>query len=250
MLSRVVGRAPDVARRDPAQKSEPLVGYEAPELVDVVFRKTVALDRDALWGLPESSATDLTGLGVLFAARTTRRHPLRVLDFGGACGLHYRVVRTMFPDLSLKWAVVETPAMAKRAQELATDELGFFASIDAAATHLGGVDLVHSAGTIQYLEDPLRGARQLCSLGAAVLLWTRMTTALTQGDGDRSMQSSRLVANGPGPAPHGTRDRDVEYQVTRVAERDFMALHSAYDLAWRFGDSSAFLFRLRELSPQ
>jgi hypothetical protein len=44
-----------------------------------------------------------------------------VLDFGGACGLHYK--QAQMPDV--RRAVVETPAMVTRAAEIATDKLRF-----------------------------------------------------------------------------------------------------------------------------
>jgi len=58
-----------VARRL-VRPSETIDGYEQPDLVDVIFRKTLAYKPAGEW-------QEIAG------ART-------VLDFGGACGRHYK----------------------------------------------------------------------------------------------------------------------------------------------------------------
>src|SRR5260370_29784385 len=87
--------------------TETLEGYDEPDLVEVIFQKTRAYDPHGDW--PEM---------VGFSS---------VLDFGGGCGLHYKLARRQSPDI--RWAVVETPAMLERASELATEKLRFFTDI-------------------------------------------------------------------------------------------------------------------------
>src|SRR5436190_4381167 len=89
--------------------AETLEGYEQPELVEIVFQKTKAYH-------PQNDWSEIAGASA-------------VLDFGGGCGVHYKQAR--LPEV--RWAVVETPAMAERARELATDRLRFFTSISEAA---------------------------------------------------------------------------------------------------------------------
>jgi hypothetical protein len=74
-------------------------------LVEVIFQKTKAYD-------PQGDWLEMAGVS-------------SVLDFGDGCGQHYKLARRQSPDI--RWAVVETPAMLKRASELATDKLQFFA---------------------------------------------------------------------------------------------------------------------------
>src|SRR5690348_6103535 len=116
--------------------SERLEGYEHPELIEVVFRKTQAYKPNGSW--PE-----------IAGART-------VLDFGGGCGLHYK--QASLSDA--QWAVVETPAMVERARELETDRLRFFTEIEDAAKWLGDIDIMHSNGAIQYTSNPLAKLHQ------------------------------------------------------------------------------------------
>jgi hypothetical protein len=54
--------------------SETIVGYEHPELVDLVFRKTVAYEPKGKWSEIDGANT--------------------VLDFGGGCGIHYKQERS------------------------------------------------------------------------------------------------------------------------------------------------------------
>jgi putative methyltransferase (TIGR04325 family) len=203
---------PPNATEERKRKVAALSGYQDRRLVEVVFAKTIAFDPSSLWETPRHSAVEHTILGVRHAAANNPNRPLRVLDFGGACGFHYRVARAAIPDLPLQWAVVETPAMAERAAELSTEVLGFFADIDSALKWLGAVDLMHSLGAIEYVPDPERSVRELCALEAPTLLWSRMD--LTDGATKQLVQRSRLADHGPGPLPADFRDCEVSCQLT------------------------------------
>ena len=182
---------------------ETLDGYEHPELVDVIFRKTIAYQPTGKWS--ENAAT--------------------VLDFGGGCGLHYKEA-----NLNAKWAVVETPAMVARARELETDQLRFFTRIEDAGLWLGDIDLMHSNGAIQYVPDPIRTIRELCSIGAKQMLWHRLLI----GDGKKRTQVSRLTDNGPGHIPQ--IHKRVAYEETPINESEFLKAHHLYSLTSRGAD--------------
>lgn len=189
MLSRLLDLLP----------SETIEGYEHPDLVETVFRKTVVYEPTGSW--PEISR-----------ART-------VLDFGGGCGRHYKEAVREAPNV--EWAVVETPAMVLRARELETENLKFFTSIDAAAEWLGSIDIVHSNGAIQYTPAPVAVLRRLCELGAPRMLWYR----LFFGEGGEA-QTSRLRDNGPGALK--VDRKNVVYQFTRIPRDTFVAAHQNY----------------------
>lgn len=193
---------------------ETLDGYEHPELIEMIFRKTVAYTPiDFSW--PE-----------IAGAKT-------VLDFGGGCGLHYRQANSE----TVKWAVVETPAMVARAAALATERLRFFTSVRDAAAWLGDVDVMHSEGALQFAENPTRTLVELCAVGADTMLWNRMNPSRF-GTGSE-IQTSWLVDNGPGQI-RGVKDKLVTYKVTRIPERDFLAAHSGYRLVERGPQSFRF----------
>lgn len=191
--------------------AETLDGYENPELVEVIFQKTRAFRPTELWN--ETAKT--------------------VLDFGGGCGLHYKCAGP-----KVRWAVVETPAMVKRARELATDQLQFFTSIRAAADWLSEVEMMHSNGALQYTPDPEAALRELCALRAETMLWRRVQ--LSPGGTMVSVQTSRLVDNGPGKLS-GVRDKKIRYTETRIPEQTFLSCHAGYRLIDRGADSFRFV---------
>jgi putative methyltransferase (TIGR04325 family) len=184
---------------------ETLRGYQNSELVDVVFRKTVAYQPTEPW-------PDIAG------AKT-------VLDFGGACGRHYKDAM----DPEIRWAVVETPAMVARAKALETDRLKFFTDIDSASSWLGSIDVMHSNGALQFAPDPISVVRKLCSLNASRMLWYR----LFLGTG-KETQVSMLGDNGPGRLD--VARKKVTYEFTRISEPEFLSAHGAYRLEARGDD--------------
>ncbi|GMP11882.1 hypothetical protein TM239_63540 [Bradyrhizobium sp. TM239] len=186
-------------------------GYESDELVDTIYQKTVAYQSEASWPLVEG----LTA----------------VLDFGGGAGVHYKPANRQSPDI--RWAVVETPAMVRRAKELATDKLRFFDRIEEAADWLGNVDLVHSDGAIQYVPDAFGTIQALCAIRPAKLVWHRVP--ISDGDARREVQTSYLSDNGPGRLS-SSAEKLVRYERTWLSERVFIEAHRGYRIAQRGPD--------------
>lgn len=183
-------------------------GYQDPELIDVIYRKTVKYEPAEPW--PEISGVS------------------SVLDFGGGCGIHYKQALNSAPDV--RWAVVETPAMVARAKTLATDRLKFFTDIDDAASWLEHIDVVHSNGALQYADDPIETAKKLCGLGAGRMMWSR----LFFGSGEKKTQTSLLEDNGPGTMK--VARKTASYEHTTIREAEFLEAHSNYLLVERGPD--------------
>jgi hypothetical protein len=198
--------------------TETLEGYAEPELVEVIFQKTRAYDPLGDW--PE-----MVGVS-------------SVLDFGGGCGLHYRLARRQSPDI--RWAVVETPAMLERAKELATDKLQFFTDMAEAQKWLGAIDVMHSNSVLQYTPDPEDTLKRLCGLHAGRMVWERI--ALSKTHIEREVQSSLLGDNGPGSLP-GLKEKIVKYARTKIPEQTFLRAHESYELTERGVDWFRFTLR-------
>jgi len=186
-------------------------GYESEELVDIIFRKTITYQGEANWPLVADLRT--------------------VLDFGGGAGVHYKTARRQSADI--KWAVVETPAMVRRAKELTTDKLRFFERIEDAADWLGKVDLVHSNGAIQYVPDPVSTIRSICAIAPAKLVWHRVP--LSDGEARREVQTSYLSDNGPGQVS-SLVEKLVRYERTWIPQQAFIDAHEGYRIAERSSD--------------
>ncbi|MBR0906326.1 hypothetical protein [Bradyrhizobium liaoningense] len=185
-------------------------GYENPELVETIFLKTINYRPSGDWPLVQGLKT--------------------VLDFGGGAGLHYKVASQQSPDI--RWAVVETPAMVRRARELATDHLLFFERIDDAAHWLGSVDLVHSNGAIQYVADQFEAIKALCSVQPAMLAWHRVPIS---AEARREVQTSYLSDNGPGKSVRSA-EKLVKYERSWISEQAFVDAHKGYQIVERSED--------------
>jgi putative methyltransferase (TIGR04325 family) len=216
-------------------------GYENHDLISVVIRKTIRYrDELAAASTPTrvSATSSCTFVGLLAAAQSGR--PLHVIDFGGAAGAHYFLARALLPASSaLRWVVVETEAMAQAAGTmLACDELTFSSDLQTAADRLLRVDLIHSSGTLQCVEQPYSCLKSLLAVGARHLLLNRL--ALTRGDHDViTVHESMLSWNGPGAMPDGVTDRKVCYPFVFPQEAEVhRILASAYRRKAEFDDSS------------
>jgi putative methyltransferase (TIGR04325 family) len=231
-----------------ASFSSPITSYEEEALIEFVFQKTVVLNR--------VTSLDLCGserllLAVAIASKEgTTGGATGVLDFGGACGIHFKLASLLFPENQFRWAVVETPAMVKRASVLETDALRFFEDITSAQAWLGEIALMNSNSALQYVEDPLQLLRELLKLSPEVALWERMmlSNAQTQTDWQKSM----LFDHGPGASLPGFRNRPVVQKITRLSRAEFLSLHQAqYRLRFNAEDQkfSTYLFSRDRSKP-
>jgi putative methyltransferase (TIGR04325 family) len=206
-----------------ASLSRPVTDYEAEDLTELVYQKTLAFNRNTALDLHEGSERLL--LAVSMTAGKNAGEPCRVLDFGGACGAHHKLATLLFDDTAFRWAVVETPSMVRKARPLETESLRFFEDIASAEAWLGKVDLVNSNSVLQYLKDPLQTTRQLLALSAGFLLWERLM--LSEGATRPDKQRTMLFNHGPGAVPPGFRNRPVLNEITRLSRADFLAAHEA-----------------------
>ena len=223
-------------------------GYNDRELAEVVAHMTTAVPIDSLQVAPEQAVNSILAAGI--AAAEVAERPLHVLDLGGGCGFHYLRVAAAIRT-PLRWAIVETPAMAERAAKLAREQFQgrfeAFTDIAAAAAALGRVDLVHASSVLQYVPDPLAALKTIAALHARFILlarfpsWGRAQIV--------AMQTSRLAANGYGPMPPHIADREVKYPITFTNFHDVVQVLSEYEIALATDSpSSEYDFRGQKIS--
>ena len=228
-----------------ASFTKPITDYEAEALPEFIYQKTVAFNRITSLDLGVGSERLLLAVSISLGDRPPGT-PCRVLDFGGACGVHHKLATLLFPDAAFRWAVVETPSMARRARPLETDGLKFFGDIGSARTWLESVDLLNSNSVLQYLGDPLQTTRQLLELSPNIALWERLM--LSNGPTVVGQHRTMLFNHGPGAVPPGFRNRPVVNKVTRLSRTDFLSAHQArYTLRYKAEESgfSTYLFSRR-----
>jgi putative methyltransferase (TIGR04325 family) len=216
-------------------------GYSGADIAAVVYGKTERMITDPEFdacALPPAGRTGIALTTVIANVVSSKNGTLRVLDFGGACGAHYFAACRMAPAIRFEWCVVETDAMIEHARSLEGGGLGFADRVSSAQSILGGVDLVHSSGTLQYLPAPEIGLAELIGVGAPVLALTRLS--LTDGEPFTMVQRSRLAHNGPGSLPPGFRDHAVAYPLTILNRSRFeAALRQEYEIAACYRDESS-----------
>ena len=214
--------------------------YEERELIEVIFKKTKRFSenlKSEIIPIGETAAYSL--LSVINPIIESKANQINVLDFGGACGAHYFHLRSLIDkDLKLKWVVVETPTMVKYAKELETDELSFFDNFADAINKLGKVDLLHTSGTLQCVDNPQKYLIEILNCNAKWLLFNRL--GLNKLDRDIvTIHSSKLSWNGIGELPEGYTDRWVKYPFNFPSEIKFLnALEEKYSLIAKFNDQS------------
>lgn len=190
-------------------------GYETSDLVEIVCRKT-AIYRDQLGidGPARLAGGDTLALIGIGLAHRCSEQTINVIDYGGACGAHYFLLKSVLKDrVNLNWHVVETPAMANRAAELETDELRFFSSIEDATSDFDRVDLAFSSGTLQCVPNPAEHLRMLLRPQPEFVVLARL--GLTTGSAEVvTIHEARLSHNGPGPLPPGCMDGITRYPFT------------------------------------
>ncbi len=218
-------------------------GYEDTDIVRVVFEKTVAY-RDLLERTPTVSVSSTEAFGLLSVAYHWARSSdgeqqrLNVIDFGGACGMHYFAFRKLLgPGIVVRWFVVETTAMCSAGRQLENRELRFFDDFAVATAEIGEIDLLYTSGTIQCVERPYHVLGMIRDSRPRLALFNRL--ALTLKDDDLiTLHKSMLSWHGIGPLPDGFVDREVRYPYTFLAKRRFEESLSGYRVAIEFDDKS------------
>ncbi len=178
--------------------------YNDTELANLVLRKTKAfVQTDVAKNICDHQAMcTLVAINTAAAACQRGTKPLRVLDFGGALGTSYYLAKALMPG-AYQWAVVESAVFADAARGLGQDtsELRVFPSISEAMGWLGGVDLLYSSSTLQYLPDADPFLDELPAPRPACVAWLRTAFSLT--DKVVVLQQSRPHRQRPGPGAHG-----------------------------------------------
>ena len=180
------------------------ITYENPLLAEVVTKKTeIFVSKNDKKILPSSNYL------ALLAAVGNTNEIRTVMDFGGAAGIHYHLVKPFLPNLE-SYVVIETEAMVK-AQTRNLDEKLRFQIIEDGIDVKRQPDLLYLSSSLSYVENPVGLLSDLLLAKPKSVLISR--TAFNEDQGNVSFtQTSKLSSNGPGPLPPGYKDQIVEYQ--------------------------------------
>ncbi len=212
--------------------------YENIELCDMVAEKTANYRNQLCLQLtPLSSNVSFLLAAINNIRATNHTSSFTILDFGGACGVHYFEIKKFLPEsLDIKWIVIETTQMVNSAKthNLETEGLTFRDSLE----NLPPIDFIYSSGALQYTSKPYNILEQLLKIDANYILFNRMMF----NDDVReiiTIQTSLLSENGPGPMPKYYIDKKISYPHTTLSFHHFNSFVSKnYKLVWIFSESS------------
>jgi len=164
---------------------------------------------------------------------------INVLDFGGACGAHYFELRALTNrELKLNWIVIETPTMVEHAKALTTDELSFSDNLTDVVNKFNCIDLLHTSGTLQCVDNPWEYLNKILNSQAQWLLFNRLGLNKINRD-VITIHSSKLSQNGIGKLPEGYKDKKIYYPFTFLSEDKFIkTLKEKYNIIAKFNDTS------------
>jgi putative methyltransferase (TIGR04325 family) len=217
-------------------------GYENDLLMEVMsYKMSRYLDNQKRQFDPAFSHTQaFTQLAIAkLLAHYPDKKTFHILDFGGSMGGHYfDTKRLLGNNIRFKWAVVETPATAKAAQQFANDEIAFFDSLETACAHLSTIDLLHTSGTLQCVNQPYAFLERLLAIQSPFILFNRI--GLNRKNRDViTIHHSKLSWNGPYGLPPNVEDRPIKYPFTFISEANFLQkLQANYTIAAQFKDDS------------
>ena len=151
-------------------------GYDADDILARVLDATLkvrrgeaAFERDSVLFDRIDYVWPVTAGLMWAAARANGR--LDVLDFGGSLGSSYFQHARLLAELTeVRWSVVEQPHFAQAGQAVLQDErLRFHESIGECLT-ASRPNVILLSSVLQYLADPLPMIKELCAVGAAVII--------------------------------------------------------------------------------
>lgn len=213
-------------------------GYDNPGLAAYVANKARAWLAQA-HKQPWHLGSDV--LQSLFVALLVSRRmgSLRVLDFGGGCALPPAILRELAgPGLRFAWSVVELPTLVNAVASAGLDHAKWWDDVSAAKADLGEIDLLHTSGTLQYLDDPRAALARLLLLNAGYIFFGRL--AFNTGCEDVvGVQRSPVKDHGV-QMPGDTADGYVEYPFTYIPQDDFerILVDAGYVLLLDFSENS------------
>jgi hypothetical protein len=101
--------------------------------------------------------------------------------------------------------------MVERTRRI-SDRFDAFTEIEDAVAWLGGVDLIHAAGALQCVPQPLTSLEMLVALNAPFFALCRLP--IWNASAIVGVQVAPLSGNGIGPMPPNILDKMVRYPVT------------------------------------
>lgn len=139
----------------------------------------------------------------------------KIIDFGGGAGYHFFVAKIAFPNLNLKWLIVENQIMVKLCnKKIKNKDLFFFDSLN----KIKRADIFFSSCSINYTPNPIETIKSIIKLKTKYLYFTR--TPLAENKSFKFKQVSMLSENGPCQIKN-EKEKLVEYENKIISRKSF-----------------------------
>jgi putative methyltransferase (TIGR04325 family) len=233
--SRIKGREPKVfdsfAEADAGADT-----YEDREIVGVIARKTESFRKSITHRIRHR----LTVQDLLVLHVVGNGNPIRVLDFGGACGATFFEIQALAPGLIERWTVIETEAMVDQASRFAGDLISFTVDLDHGLAQRP--DVVLAKGSLHYTQDPGGLLARFISSDAPWIYMSR-TPAFDRPHAPAYIrQATHLRDHGPGSL-EGIKDRSVTVAATLLSWPSYLEAARKARLVWEFEEGNAWRLR-------
>jgi putative methyltransferase (TIGR04325 family) len=138
----------------------------AQDSAETTIRTMQAIARGERSGEPVPLPRDAGLLALLATVVSSRRTPVRILDFGGAAGIDYVHLRalTRASSFDVDYIVVDRSVICELGREIHKDDSSI--RFETAAANVSEPDIIHASGVLQYLDDWRGELGELLSLGS------------------------------------------------------------------------------------
>lgn len=178
---------------DEASASLNTKGYNDDDISEVVLKKTLKGIKDLGQKIPDPQSVQ--NLYVINHVHSQVNRPLKVVDFGGACGYNGLLTNHFSPGIVASYQVIETPEMVSRGSELESDLLHF---IDDLSKVESPCDIIIFSGVLQYLPSIEVFKDTLMKIKASWIYHTRTLFSENVDDNVVLCMESELKDHGPG----------------------------------------------------
>jgi putative methyltransferase (TIGR04325 family) len=214
-----------------------LTGYENPNLVETIIRKTILAKEN----IASEKRIHLDAIRVFLPFALAKNEINNVLELGGGAGYHYFNVATAGLIKELNWTILETPEFCKQAekyQEL--KKIKFIDNLNSINLRTyGEFDLVYCSRALQYFDDPISILNQIVSFNPKYIYLTGITFS-PDNEFHSYTQVSQLSNNGPQVGKMSIENVSVDYRLQLLPQVMLEGeLNERYSIELRINEEQA-----------
>ena len=216
--------------------------YENKKLCELVVRKTENLRQNFLDKICQLTVSEIQTLSMfgIAIAQIGGGKKINVIDYGGASGAHYFLVKHFYNNVKFDWKIVETQTMVNAAHDLSSNELSFHTDFSE-SLEIDEIDLIHSSGTLQCIENPYEVLSKFVELSPKFMILSKLGLSREKDD-VIVVHEHMMSANGPGEAPSGFINEKCSYPFTFPVKTKVMDLIlPTYEIIFKNEEASGIL---------